>query len=80
MVFRTPADAWRKPQQVTPDQAYAESMNTYQAYNNARTRDIFVRSQADRYAYNPLLRSLIAQREAREDYKRKFGNMPMPPR
>ena len=74
MVFRTPADAWRKPQvTMTPDQSYQSSMNTYQAYNNARTRDIFVRSQADRYAYNPLLRDLIARREAAEDYKRKFG-------
>lgn len=78
MVFRTPADAWRKPQ--NPIQSYDNSMQTYHAYNNARTRDIFVRSQADRYAYNPLLRDLIAQREAREDYKRKFGSLPMPPR
>jgi len=44
---------------------------------NAQTRDVLVRSYAGVYRNrNPALDELIRRREAREDYKRRFGNLP----
>jgi hypothetical protein len=41
----------------------------------AQARDVLVRSYAGTYQ-NPVLDELIRRREAREDYRRRFGNLP----
>jgi hypothetical protein len=71
---KRPPQNWQRPETMPyPERSFATMRN----YQQATAPSLFQRSYADVYRnQNPTLDALIKRREAEEDYRRKFGNLP----